>query len=141
MSLGYSISVVIALEYSQESILLILNRIASIGGSFKIPNLHELDPKLYQDIELDEAAKLVFWGLPEAGLNMIAVNYKDTFVNLHFINVDNDTFSLMFTNFKYPWLLDEQNSQNYYLDLDPYIRFMLDVIKKIRVLMLEVKKS
>jgi len=139
MSLGHCISANLNLSCTRENLHQILNNAKKIGSSFFLTNIDELDPGNYKQINMDEAIEALYAGIPDPDMHVITLKHESIFINLSAIRHSDKTMTIMFTNFKYPWLLSSW--EEYKLDISRYIKFFLELIGNYQILEMHIEKD
>ena len=139
MSLGYSITANLDLNFTKEKLYQILKNAEKIGCSFFLTNIDELDPENYQKINITEAIRALYEGIPDPDMHIITLKYESMFVNLSAIEHADNTITIMLTNFKYPWLYSHNGKM--ILNMVKYAKFFLEIIDECPLLTLLVEKN
>jgi hypothetical protein len=138
MSLGYSVTVRISMNYAEQNIYLIMkNGISKFNFKYYLIDYIKLNC-IGRELNLEEAVEVLINGTPDETLNCIVAKYQDTHFFLHFIN-EHYYLTIMFSTFFNPWVRSYDGGED--VDISRYISLMLDLVEDYKILELKAEKD
>lgn len=140
MSKTYFIDLEIDACHSTETIKKILQEGESLGCTYFLPNFFEVDPSTLQKLSVGEATNIIALGkkVSDDMIQFIVIKKMNTFFYLFILPTPLHT-EISITHFLYPLLRNFDDDED--IDIAHYIKILLDISRKFKVLNLNVYKK
>ncbi len=137
MSLGYSVSINLNIDFNKNNIEIFLKKgINKLDFTYYSVDYKRIDC-LGAPITLNEALDIIIQNRSDE--NFIIVKYSNFHFFLHYINYGN-SLGIMFSNFFNSILNEYENDENN-IDIRRYISLMLALSEEVRIIELHAQKD